>query len=69
MQVALVGEVLGGGEGQTRRDDALDRRVVGEVEEQRRPLHGTALLEVVPEESGNGQQEGGSAWRQKRCTG
>jgi hypothetical protein len=34
----LVGEVLGRGEGQTRRDDTLDGRVVGKVQEQRRPL-------------------------------
>lgn len=33
VKVALVGKVLGGGEGQTRGDDALDRGVVREVEE------------------------------------
>lgn len=51
VQVALVGEVLGRGQSQTRRDDTLDRGVVREVEEQGRPLHRPALLEVVPEES------------------
>ena len=51
MHVALVGQVLGRGEREARRDDALDCRVVGEVEEQSRALHGSALLEVLAKET------------------
>lgn len=43
VQVALVGEVLGGGEGETGGDDALNGGVVGEVEEQGSALHGSRL--------------------------
>ncbi len=52
VQVALVGEVLGGGEGEAGRDDALDGGVVGQVQKERGALHGPALLEVVAEEAG-----------------
>jgi hypothetical protein len=45
----LVGEVLGGGEGEAGGDDALDGGVVGEVEEEAHVLHGAVLLEVLRE--------------------
>lgn len=42
--LALVGEELCGGEGEARRDDALDGGVVGEVQEQADVLHRPVLL-------------------------
>ena len=42
--LALVGEELGGGERQARRDDALDGRVVGQVQEETDVLHAAVLL-------------------------
>lgn len=44
MLLALVGEELCGGEGEARRDDALDGGVVGEVQEQADVLHRPVLL-------------------------
>ena len=37
--LALVGQVLGGGEGEAGRDDALDGGVVSQVQEQAHVLH------------------------------
>lgn len=51
VEVALVGQVLGSGECQTRGDDTLDGGVVREVQEKGRTLHRTALLKVVAEET------------------
>ena len=45
--LALVGEVLGGGERQARRDDPVVGGVVRQVQEQADVLHGTVLLEVL----------------------
>eukprot|EP00050_Salpingoeca_kvevrii_P005899 m.286285 g.286285 ORF g.286285 m.286285 type:complete len:410 (+) comp11542_c0_seq1:188-1417(+) len=50
--LALVREVLGRRERQTRRNDTLDGRVVGKVEEERDTLHGAVLLEVLLEKAG-----------------
>lgn len=44
MLLALVGEELCSGEGEARRDDALDGGVVGEVQEQADVLHRPVLL-------------------------
>eukprot|EP00959_Pyramimonas_sp_CCMP1952_P217323 4545259-Pyramimonas_sp.AAC.1 len=44
---AFIGEVLGGGQGNARRDDALDGRVIGQVKEQHRALHRPVLLEIL----------------------
>mmetsp|Transcript_29901 Transcript_29901/g.56072 ORF Transcript_29901/g.56072 Transcript_29901/m.56072 type:complete len:340 (-) Transcript_29901:549-1568(-) len=49
--LARVREVLGRGQSQTRRDDAFDGRVICQVHEENNVLHGTVLLEVVPEET------------------
>ena len=46
----LEGQVFGGGQCQTRRDQPLDSGVVGEVHEQHRVLQRTGALEVVHEE-------------------
>mmetsp|Transcript_36427 Transcript_36427/g.79689 ORF Transcript_36427/g.79689 Transcript_36427/m.79689 type:complete len:350 (+) Transcript_36427:640-1689(+) len=46
-----VGEVLRRSQRQTRRDDALNGGIVGQVHEQHDVLHGAVLLEVVAEES------------------
>jgi hypothetical protein len=43
--LALVGEELGCGQRQAGRDDALDGRIVGQVQEQAHVLHGTVFLE------------------------
>ena len=51
--LALVGEVLGGGERQARRDDPLDGGVVRQVQEQADVLHGTVLLEVLERRDGD----------------
>mmetsp|Transcript_3470 Transcript_3470/g.7235 ORF Transcript_3470/g.7235 Transcript_3470/m.7235 type:complete len:264 (-) Transcript_3470:535-1326(-) len=50
VQVPLVRQVLRRRQRQPRRDDALDGRVVSQVEEEGRALHGTALLEIGAEE-------------------
>jgi hypothetical protein len=47
----LVGVVFGRGEGQAGRDDALDRRVVGVVEEERDTVERAVLLKVGLEEA------------------
>mmetsp|Transcript_9925 Transcript_9925/g.23506 ORF Transcript_9925/g.23506 Transcript_9925/m.23506 type:complete len:392 (-) Transcript_9925:217-1392(-) len=52
VKVALVGKVLGRGEGKTGGNDTLDGGIVGEVEEKGRALHGTGLLEIGAEETG-----------------
>lgn len=52
VHVALVGEVLGGGQRETRRDDALNRGVVGQVQEEARALHRTVALKIFREEAG-----------------
>lgn len=49
--LALVGEELSGRKGQTRGDDSLNGRVVGQVEEEAHVLHGAILLEVLLEEA------------------
>mmetsp|Transcript_7110 Transcript_7110/g.17954 ORF Transcript_7110/g.17954 Transcript_7110/m.17954 type:complete len:561 (+) Transcript_7110:182-1864(+) len=46
-----VRKVLRRGQRQARRHDALDRRVVGQVQEEHDVLHGAVLLEVVAEEA------------------
>ncbi|KAI0564002.1 hypothetical protein FGB62_31g125 [Gracilaria domingensis] len=51
VHAALVREVLGGGEGEARRDDTFDGGVVGQVEEERDLAHGAVLLKVLPEEA------------------
>ena len=50
VEAALVREVLGCRQRDTRRDDALDGGVVGEVEEQHGPLQRAVLLKVLLEE-------------------
>uniref|UniRef100_A0A182QVN8 Uncharacterized protein n=1 Tax=Anopheles farauti TaxID=69004 RepID=A0A182QVN8_9DIPT len=50
--LALVRQELGGGQGQTRRNDTLDGRIVGQVQEQAHVLHRTVLFEVLLEETG-----------------
>lgn len=50
--LALVSQELGGGQRQTRRDDSLNGRVVGQVQEEAHVLHGAVLLEVLLEEPG-----------------
>ena len=57
VQIALVRQVLGRRQGQPRRDDALDRRVIREVKEERRALHRAALLEIVAEKSSEGDSK------------
>ena len=52
MQVPFVRQVLRRRQREPRRDDALDRGILRQVEEQRRPLHRPALLEVGAEEAG-----------------
>ena len=47
MVIALVGQVLGGGEGETRGNDTLDGRVVGKVEEEGSTRDRARLLEIV----------------------
>ena len=47
----LVSQVLCGGKGETRRDNSLDGRIVGQVEEEANVFHGTVLFEVLLEES------------------
>jgi len=39
VEVAFIGEVLSGGEGETGGDDTFDCGIVGEVEEQYDSLH------------------------------
>ena len=51
MQVALVRQVLRRRQRDTRSDDTLHRRVVRQVQEQRRALHRAVLREVVAEET------------------
>ena len=51
--VALVSEVLGGGECKTGGDDALDGGVIGEVEEEANVLHRAVLLEILLEKAGS----------------
>mmetsp|Transcript_8763 Transcript_8763/g.12022 ORF Transcript_8763/g.12022 Transcript_8763/m.12022 type:complete len:403 (-) Transcript_8763:296-1504(-) len=48
-----VGQVLGGSEGETGRDDTLDGRIVGEVHEEDDTVHGAVHLEVSLEEAGS----------------
>uniref|UniRef100_A0A2M4D215 Putative secreted protein n=1 Tax=Anopheles darlingi TaxID=43151 RepID=A0A2M4D215_ANODA len=50
--LALIGQELGGRQRQTGRNDTLDGRIVGQVQEQAHVLHGTVLFEVLLEESG-----------------
>ncbi len=49
--LVLVGQELGRGQGETRGDDPLDGRVVGQVQEEAHALHGAVLLEVLLEEA------------------
>ena len=51
--LALVGEVLGGGERQARRDDPLDGGVVRQVQEQAHVLHETVLFDVLGRRDGD----------------
>ena len=50
MVAALIGEVLGRRERDTRGDDALDGGVIGEVQEQHGALERAVLLKVLLEE-------------------
>lgn len=50
MHATLIGQVLGSGEGDSWRDDALDGGVVGEVEEEHCAAKGAVLLKVPLEE-------------------
>jgi hypothetical protein len=52
VELPLVGQILGSGEGQSGSDNSLNSGIVGEVEEQHDTLHGTVLLEVGLEETG-----------------
>merc|ERR1719491_1072387 len=52
VQVPLVREILSRRQGETGRDDPLNGRVVGQVEEQGSALHSAALLEVAAEKPG-----------------
>ena len=47
MLVLFVGQVLGSSERDTRGDNALDRRIVREVEEEGDTLKSAVLLEVL----------------------
>ncbi|EZA62788.1 hypothetical protein X777_07604 [Ooceraea biroi] len=49
--LALVRQELGRRQSETRRDDSLDRRVVGQIQEEAHVLHGAVLLEVLLEET------------------
>ena len=51
MLLARVREVLGRRESEAGCDDSLDGGIVCQVHEEHDVLHGTVLLEVVPEES------------------
>jgi len=50
VHVQVEGEVLGAGQGEPRRRDALDGRLVGQVEEQDGPLERPGVAEVLDEE-------------------
>eukprot|EP01084_Bolivina_argentea_P071534 130022_1 len=50
---AIVGQVLGGGQGQTGGHDTLNGGIVGQVQEEHGLLHGTVLLELATEETGS----------------
>lgn len=52
MELLLVGEVLGGGESQSGRDNTLDGRVISQVHEEADAVHGAVDLEVLLEEAG-----------------
>ena len=51
--IPFVSEVFGCGKGQTRSDNTLNGRVIGQVKEKAGTLHGTRLLEIVLEETGS----------------
>mmetsp|Transcript_17879 Transcript_17879/g.43010 ORF Transcript_17879/g.43010 Transcript_17879/m.43010 type:complete len:228 (-) Transcript_17879:463-1146(-) len=51
MQIPLIRQILGRGQRQTGSNDTLNGRIVRQVEEQRRTLHGPALLEITAEET------------------
>mmetsp|Transcript_8400 Transcript_8400/g.12793 ORF Transcript_8400/g.12793 Transcript_8400/m.12793 type:complete len:334 (+) Transcript_8400:495-1496(+) len=53
MHLFLVGQMLGGGEGETGSDNTLDGGVVGVVHEQHDTVHGAVHLEVGLEETGS----------------
>ena len=61
MKATLIGKVLGGRQRDTRRDDALDGGVIGQIEEQHGPLQRAVLLKVLLEEvrSLHGDSHGG----------
>mmetsp|Transcript_7875 Transcript_7875/g.13507 ORF Transcript_7875/g.13507 Transcript_7875/m.13507 type:complete len:340 (-) Transcript_7875:546-1565(-) len=50
--VAVIRKVLGGSEGKTRRNDTLNSRIVGQIQEKGHALHGPIFLEVLLEKSG-----------------
>mmetsp|Transcript_34043 Transcript_34043/g.50535 ORF Transcript_34043/g.50535 Transcript_34043/m.50535 type:complete len:228 (-) Transcript_34043:1446-2129(-) len=52
MQVTLVGQILSGGKRQTGRNNTLNGRIIGQVQEQGSTLHSTTFLEVSTEETG-----------------
>ena len=49
--LALVGQVLSSGKGQTRGNNTFDGGIVSQVQEQGHTLHGTVLLEILLEET------------------
>lgn len=66
--VALVGEILGGSEGETWGDDTLNGWIIGQVEEEGDTFHRSVLLEILLEKassihvnshSGEDNSEGG----------
>lgn len=51
--LALVSQEFSGSERQTRRNDTLDGRIIGQVQEETHVLHGTVLFKVLLEETGS----------------
>ena len=51
MHLLSVGQVLGSGQGETRRDDSLNGGIVGQVHEEHDTVHGAVHLEIGLEET------------------
>ena len=51
MHLLSVGQVLGSGQGETRRDDSLNGGIVGQVHEEHDTVHGSVHLEIGLEET------------------
>mmetsp|Transcript_17892 Transcript_17892/g.29922 ORF Transcript_17892/g.29922 Transcript_17892/m.29922 type:complete len:233 (-) Transcript_17892:533-1231(-) len=51
VEITLIGQVLGRGEGKTRSNDTLNGRIIGKIQEKGGTLHGTRFFEVISEKS------------------